>query len=144
MRSRSDVTSTKSTATSRGTEASMLERPETAGPGAASIRKSGWECRTRRAQTRRISLTGALLGRPRTSKKSCTAPSHLSAGSACPESEAKLAMRAVVQRVEVEGAVALVAQQFHEGRAPLFLGGLQLGVSNPQQVHLQRLDQEIL
>jgi hypothetical protein len=33
-------------------------------------------------------------------------------------------MRAVVQCVEVEGAVALVAQKFHEGGAPLFLGGL--------------------
>jgi hypothetical protein len=116
--------STKSTATSRGTEASIPDRPQDAWSGEASTRKSGWERRTLRAQTRRISLTGALLGRPRTSKKSCTEPSHLSADSACPEGEAKFAMRTVVQCVEVEGAVALVAQQFHEGGAPLFLGGL--------------------
>jgi hypothetical protein len=60
--------------------------------------------------------------------------------SACPEREAKFAMGTVVERIEVERTVAFVAEQFHQGRAALLLGRLQLGIGYPKQVHLQRLD----
>lgn len=50
----------------------------------------------------------------------------------------------VVQAIEVDRAIAFIAQQLDEGGASLLLRRLQVPVVNPQQVHLQRLDQKIL
>jgi hypothetical protein len=61
-----------------------------------------------------------------------------------PEGQAHIAVGALVERVEIEGALALVAQQFDQRGAPLFQGRLQLAVIDAEQMHLQRLDQEIL
>jgi len=52
----------------------------------------------------------------------------------------QLALRAVVERIEIERAVAFVAEQFHERGTPFFLRRLELRVGDPQQMHLKRLD----
>lgn len=52
----------------------------------------------------------------------------------------QLALGAVVERIEIERAVALVAEQFHERWTALFLRRLKLRIGDPQQMHLERLD----
>jgi hypothetical protein len=50
----------------------------------------------------------------------------------------------LVERLKVDCAVALVAEQLDQGRTPLFLGRLHLSVRHTEKLHLQRLDEEIL
>jgi hypothetical protein len=78
------------------------------------------------------------------SKKSCTSvplPRRRSAGA---ERCEQFAAGIVAQHVEIDGTLALVAQQFVERRAAFFLGWLQLIPADLQQVHLQRFREEIL
>jgi len=56
----------------------------------------------------------------------------------------QLTATVLVERVEIDGAVALVAQDFDKGWPAFFLRRLQLPVSDAQQMHLQRLDEKIL
>ena len=52
--------------------------------------------------------------------------------------------RRLVERIQVEGAIAFVAKDFDQRRTALFLGRLELAIRHAQQLHLQGLDQEVL
>jgi len=73
-------------------------------------------------------------------------PTRAAAGrfSANAESDEQVAARRLIERLEVEGAIALVAQELEECWAAFFLGGLNLTVIDTHQVHLQGLNQEVL
>jgi hypothetical protein len=63
-----------------------------------------------------------------------------SAGAQCDE---QIAPGRLLEIVQVQRAVALVAENLDECRPALFLRRLGLPVDDTQQVHLQRLDEEI-
>ena len=48
--------------------------------------------------------------------------------------------RAFVQNRQVDGAVALIAQDLDQRRPSLFRGGLELAIRDTQQMHLERFD----
>ena len=54
----------------------------------------------------------------------------------------QFAPSAVVERIEIERAVALVTQHLDQRRPALFLRRLELAIGDPQQMHLQGLDQK--
>lgn len=56
----------------------------------------------------------------------------------------QFAARVLVEVVQVERAVTLVAQDLDKGWPALFLRRLQLTVGNAQELHLQRLGEKIL
>jgi hypothetical protein len=62
----------------------------------------------------------------------------------CAECHAKFASRVFLERVDIDRTVALIAEHLNERWAAFFLRRLYLTVGNAQQVHLQRLDEEIL
>jgi hypothetical protein len=65
---------------------------------------------------------------------------HLS----CAEGRKQLAARSFVELGKIDRAVALVAQDFEERGPAFFRWGLELTVNDAKQMHLQRLDLEIL
>lgn len=67
-----------------------------------------------------------------------------SPGLAGAERGEQFATRSVIKIGQIDRAVALVAQDFDERGPALFRRGLELAVNDAQQVHLQRLDLEIL
>jgi hypothetical protein len=64
--------------------------------------------------------------------------------SARAERRQKFPARRFVNTGQIDRAVALVAQHFHQSRATLFRGRLHLSFHHAQEVHLQGLDQKIL
>jgi hypothetical protein len=56
----------------------------------------------------------------------------------------KLSPRVLIEPVEVNGAVALIAQNLDKRRTAFLGGWLQLPISDPQEVHLEGLDEKIL
>jgi hypothetical protein len=56
----------------------------------------------------------------------------------------ELASRVLVESVEVHGAVTFVAQDLDQRGSTLFGGWLQLPVRDPQEMHLEGLDEKIL
>jgi hypothetical protein len=56
----------------------------------------------------------------------------------------QLTPRRLIEAIKVNRAVTLVAQKLDKSGTALFLGRLQLAVSHPDEVHLQRLHQKIL
>ena len=49
-----------------------------------------------------------------------------------------------VEFIKVHCAIAFIAQDFDERRPTLFGGRLQLAVCDPQEIHLEGLDEKIL
>jgi hypothetical protein len=66
------------------------------------------------------------------------------AASASPEGHVELTAGILLEGIDVNRAVALVAQEFDHRWPALFLRGLELAVSHTDQVHLQRFDEKIL
>ena len=60
------------------------------------------------------------------------------------ESQQEVPPGRLIQSLKVEGAVAFVAQQLKQGGTPFFLRGLKLLIEDANELHLERLDQEIL
>ena len=69
---------------------------------------------------------------------------RLARRSARAERRQEFPARRLVHPGQIHCAVALVAQHFDQGRAPLFRGRLHLSFHHAQKVHLQGLDQKIL
>jgi hypothetical protein len=55
----------------------------------------------------------------------------------------QVAARRLVERVEVDRAITLVAQHLDQGRTALFLRRLELAIGHPQELHLEGLDEKI-
>jgi len=64
--------------------------------------------------------------------------------SADAERHVELPSRVLVERIEIDGAVALVAQDLNQSGTTFFRGWLQLPVCDPQEMHLEGLDEKIL
>jgi hypothetical protein len=64
--------------------------------------------------------------------------------SAGAEAREQLPSRRLVERVQLYGAIALIAQDFDERWSTFFLRWLHLPAVETEQVHLQGLDQEVL
>ena len=56
----------------------------------------------------------------------------------------QLASRGLIESIEIDGTVALIAQYLDKGGSALFLRWLELAVGHAQEMHLQGFDQKIL
>ncbi len=145
MRSTSAFMSTKSIATSGTTaapppNAGTASRRRTDRHGGNQDGRDGHGGRKRAGPRSR-----APCGEGRGSRRSRARQRHVgNARSTGSERHQQVATRLVVESVEIDRAVTLVTEQLDKGRAPLLLRRLQLIVSHPHEVHLERLDQEIL
>lgn len=86
-------------------------------------------------------MAGSGGGSPLT-KDSRAGPGALTLARA--ERRQQFATRGLVEDRQVDRTVALVAQNFNQGRPSLFRRRLKLTIRDAQQVHLQRLDEKIL
>jgi len=64
--------------------------------------------------------------------------------SADAERHVELSSRVLVEPVKIDGAVTFVAQDLNQSGATFFRGWLQLPVCDPQEMHLEGLDEKIL
>jgi hypothetical protein len=69
---------------------------------------------------------------------------RLAPRSADAERHEELSSGVLVERVQIDGAVTLVAQDLNQSRATFLRGWLQLPVCDPQEMHLEGLDEKIL
>ena len=62
---------------------------------------------------------------------------------ACAERRQEFPTRSLVENRQIDGTVALIAQDLDQRRPSLFRRGLKLAIGDTQQMHLQRFYQEI-
>ena len=63
---------------------------------------------------------------------------------ACAERRQEFPTRSLVENRQIDGTVALIAQDLDQRRPSLFRRGLKLAIGDTQQMHLQRLYEKIL